>query len=89
MYGRDGNQPPGKLSERGPLFGTHHQDDIIGRRNLPSLLAFMQAIQMPGGGRAFDALTTTKMARFNEETPDDPDVRYFSYAAQFRPSFVE
>ena len=49
----------------------------------------MQAIQMPGGGRAFDALTTTKMARFNEETPDDPEVQYFSYGAQFRPSFVE
>jgi hypothetical protein len=23
------------------------------------------------------------MARFNEETPDDPNVRYFSYGAYF------
>jgi hypothetical protein len=49
----------------------------------------MKAIQMPGGGRAFDALTTTKMAQFNIDTPDDPSVQYFSYGAQFRPSFVD
>jgi len=49
----------------------------------------MEALQMPGGGRAFDALTRSKMARFNEETPDDPSVTYYSYGAQFRPSFVE
>lgn len=29
----------------------------------------------------------TKMARFNEETPDDPNVRYFSYGAYFEPSW--
>ena len=44
---------------------------------------------MPGGGRAFDALTRSKMERFNEETPDDPSVTYYSYGAQFRPSIVE
>lgn len=27
------------------------------------------------------------MARFNEETPDDPNVRYFSYGAYFEPSW--
>lgn len=27
------------------------------------------------------------MARFNEETPDDPSVKYFSYGAEFEPSW--
>lgn len=27
------------------------------------------------------------MARFNEETPDDPDVKYVSYGAEFTPSW--
>jgi len=27
------------------------------------------------------------MARFNEETPDDPNVKYFSYGAQFEPTW--
>ena len=27
------------------------------------------------------------MARFNEETPDDPRVKYFSYGAQFEPTW--
>lgn len=27
------------------------------------------------------------MARFNEETPNMPDVRYFSYGAEFNPSW--
>lgn len=27
------------------------------------------------------------MARFNLETPDKPDVRYFSYGAEFSPSW--
>lgn len=30
---------------------------------------------------------STKMARFNEETPDDPDVKYVSYGAEFTPSW--
>lgn len=74
---------------RGSPFADYLLDDILGRRNLPSLLALMETMQMPGGGRAFDALTTTKMAQFNIDTPDDLSVRYFSYGAQFRPSFVD
>jgi hypothetical protein len=27
------------------------------------------------------------MARFNEETPDNPNVRYFSYGAEFEPTW--
>lgn len=27
------------------------------------------------------------MARFNDETPDDPNVRYLSYGAEFEPGW--
>ena len=73
----------------GSPFADFLLDDVLGRRNLPSLLAFMKVLQMPGGGRAFEALTTSKMARFNDETPNDPEVQYYSYGAQFRPSYLE
>ncbi|KAH8921409.1 alpha/beta-hydrolase, partial [Atractiella rhizophila] len=36
-----------------------------------------------GGGAAFEALTTSRMARFNVETPDMPGVKYYSYGAEF------
>lgn len=29
------------------------------------------------------------MARFNDETPDDPSVAYFSYGAQFEPTWTD
>ncbi|KAK9897175.1 alpha/beta-hydrolase [Cystobasidium minutum MCA 4210] len=74
---------------RGSAFADYLLEDILGRRNLPSLLTMMEALQMPGGGRAFDALTRSKMAKFNEETPDDPSVTYYSYGAKFRPSIVD
>lgn len=74
---------------RGSPFADYLLDDVIGRRNLPSLLNVMNAIQLPGGGRAFEALTLSKMERFNEETPNDPETKYYSYGAQFRPSFLE
>lgn len=37
-------------------------------------MSFMDKLQIPGGGAAFDNLTTTKMARFNDTTPDVPSV---------------
>ncbi|KAL7008489.1 lipase 2 [Cystobasidiomycetes sp. EMM_F5] len=74
---------------RGSPFADYLLDDVIGRRNLPSLLNVMNAIQLPGGGRAFEALTLSKMERFNEETPNDPETKYYSYGAQFRPSFLD
>ena len=29
------------------------------------------------------------MARFNEETPDNPDVSYFSYGARCKPGILD
>lgn len=35
----------------------------------------------------FTHTCSTKMARFNEETPDDPSVKYISFGAEFTPSW--
>ncbi|GAA5962307.1 hypothetical protein JCM21900_006390 [Sporobolomyces salmonicolor] len=72
---------------RGSSFADFLLEDIIGTAKVPTLLSLMQSIGVPGGGKAFDDLTTTKMARFNEETPDDPSVKYFSFGAEFTPSW--
>ncbi|GAA5906598.1 hypothetical protein JCM5296_000707 [Sporobolomyces johnsonii] len=72
---------------RGSSFADFLLEDIIGTAKVPTLLSLMQGIGVPGGGKAFDDLTTTKMARFNEETPDDPSVKYFSFGAEFTPSW--
>ena len=58
-------------------------DEVLGEKHMPHLLAAVNALGIPGGGKAFDQLTTTNMRRFNDETPDSPDVRYFSYGAEF------
>ncbi|GAA5986829.1 hypothetical protein JCM10908_000914 [Rhodotorula pacifica] len=72
---------------RGSSFADYLLEDLVGVERVPALLGAMKALGVPGGGKAFDDLTTTKMARFNEETPDDPNVRYFSYGAYFEPSW--
>lgn len=38
------------------------------------MLKMLSALAIPGGGKAFDDLTTTKMSKFNAETPDLSDV---------------
>lgn len=59
---------------RGSTFADYMLEDIIGRDNLPGLLNFLNMLQVPGGGEAFDCLTRKRMARFND------DVRvYFFY----------
>jgi len=58
--------------------------DKIGPRYLPRVYgAFERATGLDTG--AFEQLTTRYMADvFNPATPDDPDVRYFSYGAAVR-----
>ncbi|BGP47437.1 lipase 2 [Rhodotorula kratochvilovae] len=72
---------------RGSSFADYLLEDILGAERVPAFLSVMKAVGVPGGGKAFDDLTTTKMARFNEETPDDPSVKYISYGAEFTPSW--
>nr|CRX79020.1 hypothetical protein ls5930a1_00072 [Leucosporidium scottii] len=72
---------------RGSSFADYLLEDIVGTTRVPALLNLMSTVGVPGGGKAFDDLTTTKMARFNDETPDDPKVKYFSYGAEFEPGW--
>jgi len=61
------------------LSGTH----------FPAFLNLLDVLRLPnqGDGAAFDALSTVSMKKFNEDTPDDPDVDYYSWGAQFEPSY--
>ena len=72
---------------RGSTFADFLLEDVLGAERIPALLTLMSTLGVPGGGRAFDNLTTTNMARFNDETPNKDDVRYFSYGAQFEASW--
>ncbi|GJN89530.1 hypothetical protein Rhopal_002517-T1 [Rhodotorula paludigena] len=72
---------------RGSSFADYLLEDVLGAERVPSFLRLMSSVGVPGGGKAFDDLTTTKMARFNEETPDDPSVKYISFGAEFTPSW--
>lgn len=42
-----------------------------------------------GDGKAFEFLTIENMRKFNEETPDDPDVKYFSWGATYEPGLID
>ncbi|GAA5976247.1 hypothetical protein JCM11641_001093 [Rhodosporidiobolus odoratus] len=68
---------------RGSSFADYLLEDVLGAERVPAFLALMRGLGVPGGGKAFDDLTTTKMAKFNEDTPDDPEVKYYSYGAEF------
>ncbi len=63
-----------------PHHGSPYADWIV--RNLHDRIGVLQMVQKIGLdlGAAAD-LTTTACAKFNEETPDHPDVRYFSISA--------
>ncbi|GAA6036149.1 hypothetical protein JCM8097_006641 [Rhodosporidiobolus ruineniae] len=68
---------------RGSSFADYLLDDVLGAEKVPAFLAVMRGLGVPGGGKAFENLTTHQMARFNEDTPDDPSVKYYSYGAEF------
>jgi triacylglycerol lipase len=42
-----------------------------------------------GDGTAFEFLTPENMRIFNEMTPNDPDVKYFSWGAWYEPPLVD
>lgn len=74
---------------RGSSFADYMLESVIGRARLPQIHALFDYLSIPGGGRAFDNLTITCMKRFNHDTQDDPNVKYFSYGAQFEPGFLD
>lgn len=72
---------------RGSPFASYMLDDVIGRKRLPALLNLVNSVGIPGGGRAFEDLTTKNMAKFNEVCQDEPEVRYYSWGAAFEPGY--
>lgn len=64
-------------------------NDFIGKNNMPMVLSVLGTLQVPGGGKAFEELTTQSMARFNEDFPDVPEVKYYSYGARCQPSLID
>jgi triacylglycerol lipase len=42
-----------------------------------------------GDGSAFECLTVTAMREFNEQTPNAPGVKYFSWGAEYNPGLID
>lgn len=57
---------------------------------MSSVVSLLDMLPIGGGdGKAFESLTIENMKKFNEETPDDPDVKYFSWGAAYDPSLLD
>ncbi|CAE7053944.1 unnamed protein product [Rhizoctonia solani] len=62
----------------------------LGRQNIPGFVSLMEKLPIGGGdGKAFESLTLDSMRQFNEETPDDPNVHYFSWGSKFEPGVLD
>ena len=57
---------------------------------MPNFLSLLDMLPNGGGdGQAFESLTPEAMALFNEQTPDAPDVQYFSFGANYHPGLID
>ncbi|EMD41945.1 hypothetical protein CERSUDRAFT_110499 [Gelatoporia subvermispora B] len=74
---------------RGSSFADHFLT-TVGRERLPSVLSLLDLLPNGGGdGKAFEFLTVENMRKFNEETPDVPGVKYFSWGAVYEPGLID
>ncbi|KAF8604045.1 alpha/beta-hydrolase [Ceratobasidium sp. AG-I] len=74
---------------RGSAFADYFLS-TLGRQHLPGFVSLMDKLPIGGGdGKAFESLTLESMRKFNEETPDDPDVHYFSWGSKFEPGILD
>lgn len=54
------------------------------------MLSLLDKLPIGGGdGSAFTSLTVENMRRFNQQTPDAPGVKYFSWGAIFEPGLLD
>ena len=76
-----------------PHRGSAFADQFLaylGHERLPSFVNFLDMLPIGGGdGAAFTSLMRESMKKFNEETPDQPDVRYFSWGAMYEPGLID
>ena len=57
---------------------------------MPSVLSLLDLLPNGGGdGKAFEFLTVENMKKFNEQTPDVPGVKYFSWGATYEPGLID
>ena len=62
----------------------------VGPERFPSFLSLLDMLPNGGGdGSAFSCLTPAAMREFNEQTPDVPDVKYFSWGAVYSPGLID
>ncbi|KDR85381.1 hypothetical protein GALMADRAFT_234224 [Galerina marginata CBS 339.88] len=74
---------------RGSSFADHFLS-TVGRTRMPSVLSLLDLLPNGGGdGKAFESLTIESMRKFNQETPDVPGVRYFSWGAVYEPGLID
>jgi hypothetical protein len=75
---------------RGSPFASRFLDTIGGPSRLPPVLALLDLLPNGGGdGKAFEFLTVENMQKFNEETPDVPGVKYYSWGASYEPGLID
>ncbi len=76
---------------RGSPFADYLIDNVIGRKNLPQWLSVIDTLKLPigGDGGAFEGLGTKFVKKFNEEVPDDPSVKYYSWGACYEPGLLD
>ncbi|KAJ7630758.1 Alpha/Beta hydrolase protein [Roridomyces roridus] len=76
-----------------PHAGSSFADvflETVGPARMPSVLSLLDLLPNGGGdGKAFECLTIESMRRFNEETPDVPGVKYFSWGATYEPGLID
>lgn len=74
---------------RGSSFADHFLS-TVGHSRMPSFLQLLDMLPNGGGdGKAFEFLTIENMRKFNQQVPDDPQVKYFSWGAVYDPGFVD
>ncbi|KAG6832511.1 hypothetical protein H0H92_000140 [Tricholoma furcatifolium] len=74
---------------RGSSFADHFLS-TVGPTRMPSILSLLDLLPNGGGdGKAFQSLTLESMRKFNQETPDVPGVRYFSWGASYDPGLID
>ncbi|KAG6817706.1 hypothetical protein H0H87_004497 [Tephrocybe sp. NHM501043] len=74
---------------RGSAFADHFLS-TVGPTRMPSVLSLLDLLPNGGGdGSAFQSLTLDSMRKFNQDTPDVPGVRYFSWGAVYEPGLID
>ncbi|KAI0003758.1 Alpha/Beta hydrolase protein, partial [Russula compacta] len=74
---------------RGSSFADHFIE-TVGPERFPSFLSLLDMLPNGGGdGSAFSCLTLAAMREFNDQTPNVPGIKYFSWGAVYDPGLID